>query len=137
MPRARASVERGARLYHYGFGDVDAVNARALTAGPCEDARILGLVPQIGLENLQALEGGEMLREQTPFVVRVIARGNSAREVGKALADSRPEIPISGPRRRQGCSPRTVQFHVPRANDNGRRSPFLITSLATVGASVG
>ena len=136
MSRARAGVERGTGLNHRGFGDVDAVRARALTAGPREDACVLGLVPQIGLENLQALECGEVLGEQTSFVVRVIARRNGPSQVGKTLADPGPEIPVSGPRRR-GCSPRTVQCHVPSANDNGRRSPLLMTSPATVGPSAG
>jgi hypothetical protein len=48
------------------FGDVDAVCARTLTRGPREDARVLGFVPQIGLEDLQAAERGEMVGEQTP-----------------------------------------------------------------------
>jgi len=107
MSRLWACVERGTRLNHDGFGDVDAVSARALAAGPREDACVLGLVPQIGLENPQSFERGEVLGEQTSFIVRVIARGDGPREVGKALADPGPEIPVSGPRR-QGCSPRTV-----------------------------
>lgn len=80
-----------------------------------------------------------MLGEQPLLVVRVIARRRRAAQVGKALADPGPEIAVSEPRR-QGCSPRTVQFHVPRANDSARRSlllMLLITSLATVGASAG
>jgi hypothetical protein len=40
-----------------------------------------------------------MLGEQSPFVVRVIARGGCPREVRKALADTGPEIPVRGPRR--------------------------------------
>src|ERR1700730_3620705 len=98
MARAWARVERGARLNHRGFGDVDAVSARALTARPREDARVLGLVPQIGLENPQSLERGEVLGEQTSLIVRVIPRGGSPREVGKALADPGPEVPVGGPR---------------------------------------
>ena len=77
-----------------------------------------------------------MLGEQTLLVVRIIARRRCTAEIRKPLADPGPEIPVSGPRR-HGCSPRTVQFHVPRANDNGRRSLLLITSPATVGASAG
>jgi len=133
---AWAGVKRGTGLIHDEFGDVDAEGPGALTAGPREDACVLGLIPQIGLENPQSLERGEVLGEQTLLVVRVIARRRRAAQVGKALADPGPEIPVSGPRR-QGCSPRTVQFHVPSANDNGRRSPLLITSRATVGASEG
>src|ERR1700730_12013435 len=128
-----ARVERGAGLNHRGFGDVDAVRARALTAGPREDARVLGLVPQVGLENAQALERREVLGEETPLIVRVVTRGSGPREVGKALANAGPEIPVRGPR--QGCSLRAVQFHVPSANDNRRRSPLPITSPAIVGAS--
>jgi len=136
MARARACVERGARLPQYGFGDVDAVRARALPAGPREDARVLGLVPQIGLENPQSLERGEVLGEQPTFIVRVISRGDGPREVGKALADPGPEIPVGGPRR-QGCPPRTVQVPAPSANDSGRRSPLSITALGAVGTSIG
>jgi hypothetical protein len=44
--RRRRVVERGARLDDRRLGDVDAVRARAVPAGPREDARVLGLVPQ-------------------------------------------------------------------------------------------
>src|SRR5579864_6414630 len=136
MSRAWGCVERGARLNHDGFGDVDAASARALAAGPREDACILGFVPEIGLENLQTLKRGEVLGEQTPFVVRVIPRRRGTVEIRKALADAGPEIPVSGPRC-HGCAPGTSQFQVPSAKDNRRLSPLLITSPATVGASEG
>lgn len=136
MSRAWASIEPGTGLKHDGFGDVDAEGARAVAAGPREDSCVLGFVPQIGLENRQAFEWGQVFGEQTPFVVRVIPRRRRAAQVGKALTDPVPKIPVRGPRR-QGCSPRTVQFHVPSANDNGRWSPLLITSPATVGGSAG
>ena len=123
MACRRAWVERGARLDHSGFGNVDAVSARALTAGPREDACVLGLVPEIRLENPEPLERGEVLVEQTSFIVRVITRRDSPSQVGEALADPGPEIPVSRPGR-QGCSPCKVQFHVPSANDNGRGSPL-------------
>src|SRR4051812_32489510 len=125
MPRAWAPVERGAGLHHNGFGDVDAVGAGTLAAGPDENACVLGFVPQIGLEDLQALERGKMFGKQTSFVVRVVSRRCRAAQVGKVLADPSPKIPVRRPRR-QGCSPCTVQFQAPSANDNRRRSPSFI-----------
>src|SRR6185503_9026618 len=94
-----SAVERGPRLNHGGLGDVDAVGVRSLAAGPREDACVLGLVPQIGLEDPQSAKRGEMRGEQTAFVVRVITGRGGAREVGKALADAGPEIAVRGPRR--------------------------------------
>ena len=76
-----------------------------------------------------------MLREQTSFVLRVVPGGGGPAEIGKALANIRPEIPVGGPR--HGCSLCTAQLPVPIANDSGRRSPLSITSPATVGASAG
>ena len=67
-------------------------------AGPRQDARVLGLVPQVGLENPQAGERGEVLGEQPPLVVGVVARRRGAGEVGKALADARPEIAVAAER---------------------------------------
>src|SRR4249920_2463136 len=94
---AGAGLERGTCLNDDGLGDVDAEGARALASGPHEDACVLGFVPEIGLQNLQVLERGEVLGEQTPFVVGVISGRRCAVEIRKSLADSGPEIPVRGP----------------------------------------
>src|SRR4029077_8779445 len=139
---AWTGVERRARLNNRRLGDVDAVCAGALTAGPREDGRVLGFIPQIGLENPESFERGEVLREQPSFVVRVVPRRDRTPEVGKALADPSPEIAVRRARSdrvvarrrlegRPGCSPRPIQVHAPRANDSRRGSLPSITAPAT------
>src|SRR4249920_1032654 len=113
---AGAGLERGTCLNDDGLGDVDAEGARALASGPHEDAGVLGFVPEIGLQNLQAFERGEVLGEQSPFVVGVVPRRRCAVEIRKSLANSGPEVPVRGPRpstRRSGrhrSTPATSQL---------------------------
>ncbi len=104
----RPAFEGGARLDHGGLRDVDAVDAGALPAGPGQDARVPGFVPQIGLEEPQALQGREVLREEAAFVVRVVAGRGRPAEVGEPAAHLRPEAPIGLRPRHAGSLPRTL-----------------------------
>ena len=50
--------ERGPRLPDGRLGDVDAEDGRALPMHPLQDARVLDLVPQVGLEHRAPAESG-------------------------------------------------------------------------------
>jgi hypothetical protein len=117
--RALVALEGAMRLSDDRRGDVDPVGVRALPAGPRQNARVLRFVPEIRFQDLQAGEGREMLGEQPPLVVRVVARRDRPAQVRKPLADACPEIAVGGPRSHRG-EPATVQFHVPSATDNAR-----------------
>ena len=129
-------VECAARLPDDRFGNVDTAGQRTALLCPRENPRILRLVPQVGLEYPQALQRREVVGKQTLFVARVITRRGGPTEVGKALADVRPEMPVRGPWRHCWSLP-IRQFHAPTANDNDRGSPLPITAPAGVGASSG
>lgn len=64
----RPSIERRSRLADDRFGQVDAVDVRALSGGPLHDARVLGFVPQVGLEQRAPVERRQRLGDQ-PLLV--------------------------------------------------------------------
>ena len=120
----RLAVEGGARLDHRGLGDVDAVSAGSLPAGPGEDARVLGLVPEISLKDPQPLEGREVLGEETAFVVQVVAGRDRPADVGEMVAHLGPEAAVSGATRRGARRWRL------RSLNHGRRLPPAPRGLA-------
>ena len=53
--------------------------------GAGQQTDVLRFVPEIRFQDLQAVEGREMLGEQPPLVVRVVARPNADRAEAEAL----------------------------------------------------
>ena len=132
-PGVRLAREGGACLPDGGFGDVDAEGTRTLLGGPQENAGVLGLIPQVGFENRQPLKRREMLGEEPFFILRVVARGRGAAEVGKTLANSFPEVLVFACSGGQGCSLLTVQLQVLSANESARVSPLVTRPVVIVG----
>src|SRR3954470_17061158 len=119
---------------------------RALFACPRQDARVLRFVPQIRLEHTKAGEHREIVGEQAPLVVRVVAGRRGSAEIGKLLADAGPEPAIRralrcrinrvGNRRRHWCtSCSVVHFQVPNMIDSARVSRLFKRTVATAGGS--
>ena len=74
-----------------GRRDVDAERPRPLAGGPAQDAGVLGLVPEVGLEEALPGEGGQEGAQQPALVVSVLGGRPGASQVGEVLADIGPE----------------------------------------------
>ena len=71
--------------------DVDAIGVRSRARRPAEDPGVLGFVPQVSLEDLQAVEVADVLLEQALFIPTVVGRRRGAAEIRELLADLGPE----------------------------------------------
>ena len=131
--------ERGARLHRRSARRCRCRRRARPLAGPREDARVLRLVPEIGLEDPQSGERGEVLREQALLVVRVVARRRRAAQIGEPLADAGPEAPVCAAGADAGrVTAPAPDRPVPRAQRERQRRAdrrCRCTSSATVGGS--
>ena len=92
---AQAAIIKGpARHGHGRRGDVDSIGDGAEAARPGQYACVPGLVPEVGLEDAQALEVGEVLAEEPTFVLYVVAGGGRLAEVWEAPANPGPEAAV-------------------------------------------
>ena len=96
VQRQMAVAEVPARSHDGRSRDIHPERFRSCLGGPAEDAGVLGLIPEIGLENPAAVQRRQVAAEEPLFVFEVLRGRARAAKIGKVSSDVGREIIAAG-----------------------------------------